>query len=101
MRLGLMNTRRTEPLNCLVALLPGARRRSRRRVEDKLLDRGRVPGSNNTMQLRGRGDLFPLTVGCQNPWHPTQNGRPKFRFPLNQHTIERISKFVFLASARS
>lgn len=46
MRLGLMNTRRTEPLNCMVTLLPGARRRSRRSVEDKLLDRGRVPGSN-------------------------------------------------------
>ena len=85
MRLGLMNTRRTEPLNCMVTLLPGARRRSRRSVEDKLLDRGRVPGSNNTMQLRGRGDLFPLIVGCQNPGHPTQNGRPKFRFPLSQH----------------
>jgi hypothetical protein len=62
MRLGLMNTRRTEPLNCRVTLLPGARRQSRRSVEDKLLDWGRVPGSNNTMQLRGRGDLFPL--GC-------------------------------------
>jgi putative transposase len=65
--------------------VPGARRRSSRSAEDQLLDRGRMPGSNNTRQLRGRGDLFPLTVGRQNPWHPTQNGRPKFRFPLNQH----------------
>jgi hypothetical protein len=92
MRRGLMNTRRTGSLNCRITLLPGTRRRSSRSVEDQFLDRGRVPGSNNTMRLRGRGDLFPLTVGCQNPGHPTQNGRPKFRFPLNQHTTKEVAK---------
>ena len=95
MRRSLMNTRRTGSPNCRITLLPGTRRRSSRSVEDQLLDRGRVPGSNNTMWLRGRGDLFPLTVGCQNPWHPTQNGRPKFRFPLNQHTFSQaVNSFL-------
>jgi hypothetical protein len=62
MRLGLMNTRRTEPPNRMVTLLQGARRRSRMSVEDKLLDRGQGLGSNNTVQLRGRGVLSPSVL---------------------------------------
>src|SRR5918992_3438677 len=48
--------------------------------------RGAV-GAQERGASRGHGSLcqIPLIVGCQNPWHPTQNGRPKFRFPLNQH----------------
>jgi hypothetical protein len=69
MRRGLMNIRRTGSLNCRITLLPGTRRRSSRSVEDQLLDRGRVPGSNSTMRLRSRGDLLAL---WELPWNQLQ-----------------------------
>ena len=82
-----LNPKRSEPLNRMVTLLPGEQWRSRRSPVGKLLDQRWTHGFYVTMTVSGGGSLALPYVGCHYPRQPTQNSRPKFRFPLNQHTV--------------
>jgi hypothetical protein len=80
-----LNPKRSEPLNRMVMFLPGEQWRSRRSPVGKLLDQRWTHGFYVTMTVSGAGSLALPYVGCHYPRQPTQNSRPKFRFPLNQH----------------
>jgi hypothetical protein len=90
-----LNPKRSEPLNRMVMFLPGEQWRSRRSPVGKLLDQRWTHGFYVTMTVSGAGSLAFPYVGCHYPRHPTQNSRPKFRFPLNQHIKTNISSSKF------
>jgi hypothetical protein len=83
----LLNPKRSEPLNRMVTLLPGEQGRSRRNPVGQLLDQRWAHGFYVTMTVSSGGSFVLPYVGCHYPRQPTQNSRPKFRFPLNQHNF--------------
>jgi toxin HigB-1 len=57
------------------------------------------------MTVSGGGSFVLPYVGCHYPRQPTQNSRPKFRFPLNQHIFSgqfshRLPQDIQRAAAR-
>lgn len=83
----LLNPKRSELLNRMVTLLPGEQGRSRRNPVGQLLDQRWAHGFYVTMTVSSGGSFVLPYAGCHYPRQPTQNSRPKFRFPLNQHTM--------------
>jgi hypothetical protein len=83
-----LNPKRSESLNRMVTLLPGEQWRSRRNPVGKLLEQRWAHGFYVTMTVSAVGASSSHTLVVTTPRQPTQNSRPKFRFPLNQHNIE-------------
>ena len=81
----LLNPKRSELLNRMVTLLPGEQGRSRRNPVGQPLDQRWAHGFYVTMTVSSGGSFVLLYAGCHYPRQPTQNSRPKFQFPLNQH----------------
>src|SRR5918997_1710092 len=93
----LLNPKRSELLNRMVTLLPGEQWRSRRNPVGQLLDQRWAHGFYVTMTVSGGGSFVLPYAGCHYPRQPTQNSRPRFRFPLNQHIKAWNIRLIFAA----